>query len=487
MYALGFLLFVSILLAGLLTPVVRDWCLRRQWVDLPDQQRKLHRHPVPRMGGLVLALSYLLSFLTLLALPFGAAEFVRGQIGAALHLLPAAAVVLALGLLDDRFGLPPFWKLTFEVIAAALAFHAGVQIGAGPDATPWWSFPATVFWLVTCANAFNLIDGVDGLAAGVGLFATLTLLAAAVLNGNATLALAVAPLAGALFGFLRYNFEPASIYLGDSGSLTIGFLLGCFGIIWSYKSATVLGMAAPLILFSLPFLDVLLSVVRRFLAMKPIFGADRGHIHHRLLALGLRPRHVALVLYCACALAALCSLLATRADRRLAGFAILLFAALAVLAISRLGFAEFRAARRALTSQRLRRLVHREIEVERLRTEILAASSPDEFWRRLRDAGHQLGFESVSLRLADRSWTSAHGSSPRHRGWQTRVPLNDEDYAEFSTASDNFEAAQSLIPLALALRQAVIPPEPARATARAPEPPPEPVASMGLSSNTTPR
>jgi UDP-GlcNAc:undecaprenyl-phosphate GlcNAc-1-phosphate transferase len=150
--------------------------------------------------------------------------------------------------------------------------------------------PVTVLWLLACANAFNLIDGLDGLASGVGLFATLTTLCAALMHGDMELALATAPLAGALIGFLRYNFNPASIFLGDCGSLSIGFLLGCYAVMWSQKSATLLGMAAPAIVLAAPLVDTALSIARRFIQHKPIFGADRGHLHHRLLDRGfVRP------------------------------------------------------------------------------------------------------------------------------------------------------------------------------------------------------
>src|SRR5439155_4205751 len=142
----------------------------------------------------------------------------------------------------------------------------------------WWSLPVTLFWLVLCTNAFNLIDGVDGLAAGLGLFATLTMLVAALAQNNVALAVATAPLAGCLLGFLRYNFNPASVFLGDSGSLLIGFLLGCYGVIWSQKSVTMLGMAAPAMVLAFPLLEVALSVARRFLHNEPIFAGDRGHI-----------------------------------------------------------------------------------------------------------------------------------------------------------------------------------------------------------------
>src|SRR4029079_2155009 len=139
----------------------------------------------------------------------------------------------------------------------------------GFTAPAWLSLPLTIAWLVLCANAFNLIDGVDGLAAGMGLFATSTMLVAAVLGDHVALALATAPLLGALVAFLRYNFNPASIFLGDSGSLTIGFLLGCCGALWSQKSATILGMVAPMMALAVPLLDAVMAVVRRFLRYEP--------------------------------------------------------------------------------------------------------------------------------------------------------------------------------------------------------------------------
>src|SRR5207302_8185636 len=132
------------------------------------------------------------------------------------------------------------------------------------------SVPITVFWLLACTNAFNLIDGVDGLAAGVGLFATITMLLAALLQNNVPLALATVPLAGALPGFLRYNFNPATIFLGDSGSLLIGFLLGAYGLIWSQKSTTLIGMTAPMMALAIPLLDTGLAIVRRALRGQPI-------------------------------------------------------------------------------------------------------------------------------------------------------------------------------------------------------------------------
>jgi UDP-GlcNAc:undecaprenyl-phosphate GlcNAc-1-phosphate transferase len=199
-------------------------------------------------------------------------------------------------------------------------------------------------WLLACTNAFNLIDGLDGLAAGVGLFATITTLCAALIHGNLELALATAPLAGALIGFLRYNSNPASIFLGDCGSLSIGFLLGCYAVLWSQKSATLLGMTAPIIVLAVPMVDVVLSIIRRFLSQKAIFGADRGHIHHRLLDLGLTPRRAVLIVYCFCACAASVSLVQSTFHNHYSAFFVLLFCIGTCFAIANLGYTEFRVA-----------------------------------------------------------------------------------------------------------------------------------------------
>ncbi len=215
-------------------------------------------------------------------------------------------------------------------------------------ASTWWHVPATILWLVACSNAFNLIDGLDGLAVGIGLFATATAFLSALLSGNYALALATAPLLGALLGFLPYNFQPASIFMGDCGSLTVGFLLGCFSVIWSQKSATLLGMTAPLLALAIPLLDTALSIARRFLRRQPVFGADRRHIHHRLLARGFTPRRVAYIFYAFAGIIAGLSLLLNSAADRFGGIALIAFCAVVWLAIQYLGYEEFDAARRLI-------------------------------------------------------------------------------------------------------------------------------------------
>jgi UDP-GlcNAc:undecaprenyl-phosphate GlcNAc-1-phosphate transferase len=420
--------------------------------------------------------AYALSLLLFANLPLSASSVMRPHWDSVLNLVPAVTLILFMGLVDDLRGLLPITKIMAEVAAALTAYSAGVRIS-----DEWWGMPLTVLWLVGTTNAINLIDGVDGLAAGVGLFATLTMFAAALINGNSLLAIVTAPLAGCLIGFLRYNFEPASIFLGDSGSLTIGFLLGCFGLIWSVKTATAIGVVAPMILLVLPFLDVGLAIVRRFLNMQPIFGADQGHIHHRLLARGLRPRHVALICYFVCGLAGLVSLLATQSGPQLAIFLIVAFGALVWVAVSHLGFTEFRSARRSLLSNRWRQIVRDAIIVDDMKSGLATAQTADDYWVHLHAASEKLGLGRVHLQVDGRVWCS---EAERHPGgWETRVPLSGDDYVAFQGVAPDPDTAHSLIPLALALRASPMPPS----APKSPSSPRESTDGLDRRAGTTPR
>jgi UDP-GlcNAc:undecaprenyl-phosphate GlcNAc-1-phosphate transferase len=400
MFALLFLGVIACALSFLLTPIIGRLFFALGIVDHPDGNRKLHGKPTPRAGGLPIALSY------------------GGAIAAAMFFLPegprlashhahvfgwlfaAATIILFTGLVDDAFGLKPQTKLLMQVIAAGLACWGGIRISAiaGHSISSWWGVPLTLFWIVACTNALNLIDGLDGLATGVGLFATLTALTAACLEGNIGLALATAPLAGALLGFLRYNFNPASVFLGDSGSLTVGFLLSCFGVIWCQKSATLLGMAAPLISLLVPLTDVSVSVARRFLSNRPIFAADGRHIHHRLLARGLRPRATALVLYTACGVAAVLSLLDGLFSRQIGGIIVVVVCLLACWAGVRfLGYDEFDVARRLAVPHGFRRAVNEQLCLRKFESRMAGAATLEECWPIVRDLCHEVRFHSVSL------------------------------------------------------------------------------------------
>jgi UDP-GlcNAc:undecaprenyl-phosphate GlcNAc-1-phosphate transferase len=278
---------VAMLLSLAITPACRWLCKRLGWVDHPNA-RKVHHTPIPRGGGIAIFLSYVAA---LMFSPHDA----RMQ-----ALLPAIAIVFATGLLDDIAGLKPWMKIAGSLTAAILACQAGIQLssfGGMPIGPGWLQIALTVFWLIGCTNAFNLIDGLDGLAAGIGLFATLAALLSGLISGNYALAILAAPLLGSLLGFLPYNFSPASIFLGDSGSFSIGFLLGCFAIVWWQSTATIIGMAAPLIALAIPVLDTAFAILRRLGRGQPVFRADREHIHHVLLARGYTPKAAACMLY----------------------------------------------------------------------------------------------------------------------------------------------------------------------------------------------
>ena len=426
MHSLLWLGFRAFIISLVLTPIFRDVFRSYGVVDQPDAARKVHRYPIPRVGGLAIAISYLVAYV--LVRPEGGSPLAQ-QLSLVWRLLPGAALAFAVGLLDDLFNLRAWIKLAGQIAAAGLACVGGVRVLSigGTPTNAWWSIPLTILWLLACMNAFNLVDGLDGLAAGVGLFATLTVFAAAMMQHNMVLAVATFPLAGALLAFLCYNFNPATIFLGDSGSLLIGFLLGCYAAIWSNKSATLLGMTAPLMALSIPLLDVALAIVRRFLRRQPIFTADRGHIHHRLLDRGFTPRRVVLMLYGLCGLAAAFSLLQL-VVHSFTGALLLLFGVFVLLGIQYLGYAEFDLAGRLLFSGEFQRSVSAQLELRKFRAALAAAGTPAGCWEVIREACGKFGFQQVRLCLAGEifEYSADDCGAP---GWTVRVPLSNGDYA----------------------------------------------------------
>ncbi len=395
MYVLLALGTISFLVCFALTPVCRDLFLKWGLVDVPDGGRKAHKRAVPRMGGLPIVVSCIVAFAFLYFFHTRRVyiqhdEVLRG-------VLPAAGIMFLVGFLDDIVGLRPSRKLLGQIVAASVAVGLGVHLNLH-HLTPVMSMILSVVWLICCTNAVNLIDGMDGLATGVSLLATMTVLGIALMFGHYGLALVTAPLAGALLAFLRYNFSPASVFLGDCGSLTIGFLLGCFGLVWSQQAHSIVGVAAPLMALALPLTDVGLAIGRRFLRNVPIFQADRGHIHHRVLDMGFSTRHTALILYGFCCAFASLAVLATVSNKALPFLVLLLI--LLVLGISRLGYTEFIAvAREALTIRTIRSAIRGTICVEDFYLALQSADSIDACWEVLRTACRDLHFASAELEI----------------------------------------------------------------------------------------
>lgn len=401
MYSMIFLAFASFALSLLLTPLVRNLALRLNLVDEPDQRRKIHKVPIPRLGGVAIVVAAAGAYGLLFLFRLKAGLIIWAGAPFALRLLPAATVIFSAGLIDDVFEIQPWYKLAAQFFAAILAWASGIHLNSigGHDLPVVLSFVLTTIWIVACSNAVNLIDGVDGLATGVGLFAVITTLIAALFHHNIDLALATIPLAGALLGFLRFNFSPASIFLGDCGSLTLGFLLGCYGVVWSEKSTTLLSMIAPLMVLFVPLLDAGLAIARRFLRQQPIFGADRGHIHHKLLSQGLPPWRVVLILYGFCGLAGVVGLVLTATQVQYHGFVVIIVILAAWLAIQHLGYSEFGVAGRAVFGGGFHRLLNSQLSLVKFQQDLGASKTLEDVWELLCRESPAFGFSGIELRV----------------------------------------------------------------------------------------
>jgi UDP-GlcNAc:undecaprenyl-phosphate GlcNAc-1-phosphate transferase len=340
------LVFLATLGSALvLTFVVRHYATAFGIVDVPDGTRRLHERPVPRVGGVAVSVSIM---------GVVGVAVLSGQPGLDLHgsLLPlmlGGLAIFAIGLWDDIRGLGPRTKFALETVVALALFAAGIRIeGFGLPGGHFVVFPTlvallvTVLWIVGVTNAFNLIDGSDGVAAGAALFASGGIAVVSIIANSQVGILFSLALVGGTLGFLFFNFPPATIFLGDSGSLFLGFTLATLGIVSTQMAPTTLAVAIPVVSFGLPILDTVLAMLRRFLRREPLFHPDRGHIHHRLRDLGHSPRTIALLLYAASAGFALLSLLLVTPTGGAAGAVLIVLGLVILLAIQRLRIPEFR-------------------------------------------------------------------------------------------------------------------------------------------------
>ncbi len=454
MYSLCILAIASCLLSLVLTPQARKWSILLGLVDRPDGLRKLHPLATPRCGGLVILASYVGSYALLLLLPLRAGEMLHAHMSMVSRLVPPVVLIFLTGLIDDHHPLRPWQKLLGQLVAAIWAYAAGLRIFTAPDSVvpQWCGFLLTVGWLLLCSNGFNLVDGMDGLATGIGLTATLAAIFAGIFQGDAALALATAPLAGCLLGFLRYNFAPATVFLGDSGSLLIGFLLGCCSILWSRKSATMFGMAAPTMTLALPLLEVALSVVRRFLRGAPLFRADRGHIHHQLLNRGFQPRKVALLLDGACGVSSMFSLLGSLVENRFAGLVVLLFGASAWMGVQLLGYVEFQAAGQFLRDL-LRPMLSKHVQVRILENELNSAQTVEQCWHAVEQGARSLGYSHVTAKFGERRFATAADHRRDATFWQMRLNLPNHGYLNITQREGHSEGPILLIPFVEVVRR----------------------------------
>lgn len=363
--------------AVLLAPLVRMLAVRIGAVDRPDGKRKIHARPTPRLGGVVITAALICAGGFYFLMSPGVTHFVFAEAGKIFALASGFVIVLALGIWDDIKPVKPRTKIAFQTLAVVICFAGGVRVDVpfslGPVVDPVLSFAFTWFWFVACINSMNLVDGMDGLAGGVVFFAGAVILVVAAVYGKVAVALGAAALLGSVVGFLMYNFHPAVMFLGDSGSLLLGYVVAVLALAGSIKSHATVALLVPILALGLPIMDTLLAILRRMSRRLPISQADREHIHHRLLAMGLTSRQAVLVLYSACLALAAGALVLVSADSMVIGLVLALLCVGAVLGVQLVGVRELESLLKAF-GQKLRGGWHAPLPVDQAACVGLAAA-----------------------------------------------------------------------------------------------------------------
>ncbi|MEK3883919.1 MraY family glycosyltransferase [Paenibacillus sp. PL2-23] len=301
LYAIGFI--VALVLALVMTPLVKKFAFRIGAIDKPNH-RKVHTRIMPRLGGLAIYVAFVGAFLAVS--PFIPDGLLRPRdVNMINALLVGGTIIIILGALDDRFELSAKVKLLGQIAAACVVVFGFdvsidlVNVPFGESMQPiaeWIGKPLTILWIVGVTNAINLIDGLDGLAAGVSGISIATIVIMASLMGFQPVILLSTLLLGGIVGFLVFNFHPAKIFMGDSGSLFLGFSLATLSML-GFKQVTIVSFVTPLLIIGVPLSDTFFAIVRRWVNKKPIFAPDRGHLHHRLRDLGFSHRRTVLIIW----------------------------------------------------------------------------------------------------------------------------------------------------------------------------------------------
>lgn len=306
-------LITAMLVALITTPVVRTLAIRMGAVDVPKDSRRMHDHPIPRMGGLAIFFGFILSTILYVEMT----PELQGM-------LLGAVIIVVLGIFDDIYALGAKLKLVVQIVAALVAVLSGnvIQVVSNPNVLSsdlWWelgwlSVPCTVLWIVAITNAVNLIDGLDGLACGVSTISSMTMLVISLVVADGPVAVIMAALAGGCIGFLPYNLNPAKIFMGDTGSTFLGFVLAVMSIQGLFKFYTIISFAVPFLMLGLPIFDTCFAFVRRIAHGQSPMHPDRSHIHHRLIDMGFTQKQAVAVLYIISAILGLCAVVLTTSN-----------------------------------------------------------------------------------------------------------------------------------------------------------------------------
>ncbi len=432
-----FLFLISLITTLLLTPLAGRLAIAFGAIDLPDNKRRIHTKPTPRMGGIAIYTAFLM---TLAIVPF-----LRNELSSRFNehpqwyisIIAATTIIFLLGVYDDLRGANAPLKIAVQILAALVLQYAGFGIelisipffGENYALPLWLSFILTAGWIVGITNAFNLVDGIDGLATGISAFALLSILISSVALGSFEVGLLAVILLGAVIGFLYYNFHPASIFLGDSGSLTLGFLVATLSMLGAQKGTTTLAIAIPLVSFGLPVVEIFLSLIRRFVGGKPLMQSDRGHIHHRLLEHGLSVRQVAILLYGVCGVFCLFGILLLSPQRSFASLIYCVLGVLVVVGVQRLRYPEFEELgnkiRRGVARRRREMVIN--INLRQLSAEFKRAKTPEHFFNVLGEFSEHYAFDGIQLEIGqqlDQETKSSIKTSAERNSWY-EMPNNN--------------------------------------------------------------
>ena len=324
-------LVTALVVSFLMTPIVKTFAYKVGAIDVPKDARRMHKVPIPRLGGLAIFIGFMVSILLFLD--------IRGNTQMQSILL-GAVIIVVLGVVDDIMALPALLKFVVQIIAALVPATNGVQILAfsNPNVFSenlYWvlgnlSIPITVLWIVAITNSVNLIDGLDGLANGVSAISATTMLVIAMLASEGQVAVAMAALVGASVGFMPYNLTPAKMFMGDTGATFLGYILATMSIQGLFKYYAVISFVVPFLILGLPIFDTTFAFIRRIAHGQSPMHADRSHIHHRLIDMGLNQKQAVATLYVISAILGLSAVVLTTGGEQKA---MLLFAALCIVAV----------------------------------------------------------------------------------------------------------------------------------------------------------
>lgn len=310
--AVGAALMVALLTSFVLTPVVKSIAQKVGAVDVPKDGRRMHTHPIPRMGGLAIFFGFLISVLIFVEL----SAPIKGM-------LLGSVIIVVLGIFDDIYALGAKFKFCVQIIAALVAVYSGnrIEVFSNPNifsSNPYWELgwlavPVTVIWIVAVTNSVNLIDGLDGLACGVSTISSMSVLVIALAVSDIEVAFLMAALAGACIGFIPYNLNPAKIFMGDTGSTFLGYILAVVSIQGLFKFYTIVSFVVPFLMLGVPIFDTCFAFIRRIAHGQSPMHADRSHIHHRLIDMGLSQKQAVACLYVISAILGLSGVVLTTA------------------------------------------------------------------------------------------------------------------------------------------------------------------------------